>query len=186
MQKTLMWVGIGLGVIIVEVGISYLLITQFANKKPASAIEAVEVLVIEDAEQPAEEKESDPAEEKESDPTEEKESDPAVKVTDDDFDPEAVYTLADFVVNPAFSEGKHFFVSSMVFAFSDPENAERLTRREPLLQDRILDQLGKRTFTFFGDYNNRDALKEELAQIACDVLGINGGVKVYFSKYVLQ
>jgi len=175
MSKILMWVGIGIAVVLVEVGISYFAIIQLGGHKQAAVVAelAVDESAAETSEQPAVQKDLPPTGSSEA-------------MTDAEFDIGGAYTLSDFVVNPAYSQGKHFFVSSMVFIFRDKAMVQAITDKEPILQDRIISQLGKRTFAWFGDINNRATLKLELEEMVKDILNIKGGVKVYFSKYVLQ
>lgn len=184
--KVLMYVGIGLVVVVAEIGLSYFAVNQLmARRHAASATEGSEagqgdslvtspprvVAPVQQQVQPEETPAASSGEE---------------NMDDAAFSIEGAYTLSDFVINPAYSQGKHFFVSSMVFAFKDKSLVPRLQEREPVLQDRIINSLSKRTFAWFGEAENREALRVELARIACGVLNIENGVKVYFTKYVLQ
>lgn len=200
MKKILIWVGVGLAVILVEVGISYFVITQFGSRDNNRAVGRFEVeakasdQTAEDNAAAQEKSKPEPAKQekpkKEENKKKKSKKEDASQVTgamtDEEFDIAGAYTLSDFVVNPAYSQGKHFFVSSMVFVFRDKALVQAMTDKEPILQDRIISQLGKRTFAWFDDIKNRETLKLELEVMAKEILNIDHGVKVYFSKYVLQ
>ena len=164
--KILMYVGIGLVVVVVEIGLSYFAVNQLmARRHAASAAEGSEAgqgdslatpppRVTAPVQQQVQPEETPAASSGEGD------------MDDAAFSIEGAYTLSDFVINPAYSQGKHFFVSSMVFAFKDKSLVPRLQEREPVLQDRIINSLSKRTFAWFGEAENREALRGELARIA--------------------
>jgi len=68
----------------------------------------------------------------------------------------------------------------------DEETAKTATAREPILRDRFIQYLAKKTLNWFKNYDNNETIKTEFAVIAGEVLECPGEVKVYFTKYVVQ
>jgi flagellar basal body-associated protein FliL len=90
------------------------------------------------------------------------------------------------VVNPALSQGRQFFVVSVVLGLKDEETLKLATAREPILRDRFIQYLAKKTFNWFKNYDNSETIKTEITKIAGDVLECPDEVRVYFTKYVVQ
>jgi len=163
-NKLFLYLGLGLVVIIVEVAISFFVVNKMFNPAGGSAVSAAVVdsngvAVVDTTGENGEEQ---------------------------PFQLLGKYTLADFVINPAQSQGKHFFVTTIVFGFNSPDLEEKMTAREPILQDRLISSLSKRTFNWFQMQENKEILKDELREMALDILEIDSGVEIFFTRYVLQ
>lgn len=171
---------IGLAVVLLQVGISYVIVTKFLMRGDSGEEEQDTAEIIQQTPM-AQADVSQPAV-----------TEPPRPVADRPFQPREIpkiggtYTLADFVVNPANSRGQHFFVASIVFAFEDKKWVELIQQREPILKDYIIDSLGKRSFEWLSSYENKEIVRNEIIAIAETVLDCSGQVKVFFTKYVIQ
>ncbi len=181
MGKILMYTGIGLLVIAFQAGLAYVGAMYLIKNQvmQSSAITETESL----NEDLTDEK-SEPAGNTKNSGNESKPNDEAGQNTD--FQIQGMYTLNDFVVNPANSQGRHFFVSTMVFAFDNKNHVQKIEENEPVLIDMIINMLSKHSFEWFSNIHNREQLKNDLADAAMRILGVDRGVKVFFTKYVLQ
>ena len=170
----LLRVCIGIFIVFVEVVISDAVVTRFLL--PAQVAEA---------EAPAEEAESGAKPQPEAE-------NPRPSAADAGQSEEfpqvigGIYSLSDIIVNPAFSQGRSYFVTSIVFAFDDKKKAELMKERELILKDRIISLLSKKTTMWLSNYSNREVLRQELLTIAHEVMGSNTGAHVYYTKYVIQ
>jgi flagellar basal body-associated protein FliL len=95
-------------------------------------------------------------------------------------------SINDIVVNPALSQGRQFFVISVVLGLKNEETHKVALAREPILRDRFIQYLAKKTFNWFKNYDNSETIKNEIARIAGEVLDCPDEVRVYFTKYVVQ
>lgn len=175
LQKVLIKVAIGVGVVVVQIGVSYTLVTQVLMPK--------DVEVVEGSEQNGEEPDTTNVVEQMTEP---EPNDASNEETEAMTSPLSTFQLGDVVVNPAMSGGKRYFATSFVFWFQDATMAELVTEREPMLRDRILSHLSAKPYTWFANHANRSALKSEVIEITKDVLQINDGVRMFITKYVLQ
>ena len=166
MKKTGIWALVAFGVIVLEIALSYVVVTKFiapANKTKARDIPGQSPEIVADY----------------------------TAVTDTSKDAEIFnipyqYTIADFVVNPAQSEGKHFFVTTIVFGLVSEDLRSRMEARDVILRDKLLQALGSKHYRWYTQIENRAKLREEIKTIAEEVLQVKGGVRVYFNKYVTQ
>ena len=161
--KVLMTCLIGTGVVLAEVAVSYIVVTRFiipAISRPAATS------------------------------ARRRNAEPDVVVSTSDLpnfnELGGVFTLSDIIINPAYSQGKRFFIASVVIAFESESVAETITNREPILKDRVLLHLGQKSFLWFSNAANMEVLRTELRLIVEAVAGVQEGIHIYFTKYVLQ
>jgi len=175
-NKLIIYIVAGIVVIVLEVFVAYALVTKFLM--PSQPVDSTEVSSDTStvAKKTAVKKEKKKATKK----TTESESSSEFSSI------QGMYTLADFVINPANSNGKHFFVFTVVYAFEDKTMEDLIKEREPILKDKIIAELGKKTFEWYGIVSNREAVRQKLLEIGQEILGVDRGVHVYFTKYVLQ
>jgi len=165
---------VGFVVIFAEVLLSYTVVTRFLMpQEKASVDESVE------------EKKTEPAPVPEKIITEASDG-PAAQEKPFPSVIGGVYSLNDVIVNPAFSQGQSYFITSIVFAFDDKVKVDLMKERELILKDRIIALLSKKTTSWLSNYSNREILRKELLTIACTVLEANSGIYVYYTKYVIQ
>jgi len=176
-KRIIIWVFAGIAILVGEVLLSYVAVTKFLMPRSVPEV--------------AEKKDKQTAE-PDSQAFATRKSREAQKVTapveqDTDFTKiEGIYTLSDFVINPANSNGKHFFVFTVVFAFDTKDKIDLIKKREPILKDRIIGELSKKTFEWYTFVPNKETVRQELLNIAGQVLRCRTGIQVYFTKYVLQ
>ena len=165
-------------VILLEVGMSYTVVTRFFKSDDAA----------EDAETVSEARaEEDQGVEVEDEPEPPQQMPLSGDGSQIDYGRlQGVVTLDDIVVNPAFSGGKRYFVTSIVLAVDDKEIAERVSDREPMLRDRLITLLSTKTYAWLANFTNRETLRGEILNTAAEVLQSHEGIHVYFTKYVLQ
>ncbi|MCD6117024.1 flagellar basal body-associated FliL family protein [bacterium] len=181
-NKMVMWVVIGIVVIIAEILLSYVAVTKFLMPKPSQPAITEKV---DNSDKQAQQDKPKKVDKKKSKTVHKPEK--SKRPEDPDFAQiRGIYTLSDFVINPANSNGKHFFVLSAVFAFDDKSKEELIKKREPILKDKLISVLGRRTFEWFGENKNRDVIRGEMVAVAQKVLECSSGIHVYFTKYVLQ
>ena len=166
MKKTGLWLAVGLAVIILEIGISYFVVTTFISPSAEAGSRgnsgSMPEVRIDDYSG--------------SDTTESGEV----------FTIPHQYTIADFVINPANSRGEHFFVVTIVFGLASENLRSRMEARDVILRDKLLGTLGSKTYRWYSDKENMSVLRGIITEIAEEVLQVNGGVTVYFNKYVTQ
>jgi flagellar FliL protein len=165
-------------VILLEVGVSYTVVTRFFMSDDAA----------EDAETVSEARaEEDQGVAVEDEPQQPQQAPLSSDGSQIDYGRlQGVVTLDDIVVNPAFSGGKRYFVTSIVLAVDDKEIAERVSNREPMLRDRLITLLSTKTYAWLANFTNRETLRGEILSTAGEVLQSREGIHVYFTKYVLQ
>jgi flagellar basal body-associated protein FliL len=189
--KWMVWIPVGLVVILLEVGVSYTLVNRFTAPKTGG----------EDAASEAPSKKDEGAVEKEAPKTEKKEERKENKqdreeppsgtlkssvAGEQEIKIESFYTLEDLVVNPAFSNGKHYFILSVALTFDNSSKGEMVREFEPILRDRLLSHLSAKTFYWLSTHTNREVLRREVGEVVGEVLKSPSGVSIYFTKYVLQ
>jgi len=175
-NKLIIYIVAGIAVIVLEVFVAYALVTKFLM--PSQPVDSTEVSSDTNniAKKAVVKKEKKVPQKK-----------TVVKESSSNFaNIQGMYTLADFVINPANSNGKHFFVFTVVYAFEDKAMEELIKEREPVLKDKIITELGKKSFEWYGIVSNREAVRQKLLEIGQEILGVDRGVHVYFTKYVLQ
>lgn len=165
-------------VILLEVGVSYTVVTRFFMSDDAA--EESESM----SEERAEEDQSMVVEDEPEQPQQTPLSSDGSQI--DYGKLQGIVTLDDIVVNPAFSGGKRYFVTSIVLAVDDKEIADRVSNREPMLRDRLITLLSTKTYAWLANFTNREALRGEILNTAAEVLQSREGIHVYFTKYVLQ
>jgi len=97
-----------------------------------------------------------------------------------------LFTLDDLVVNPAYTSGKRFFITSIALIVESKEMEDLLREREPIVKDRIISLLSEKSFGWLAANSNRETLRQELLVAVEDIVRYSGGMRVYFTKYVLQ
>ena len=164
-------------VVLLQVGISYTVVTRFLM---SDSVEETETAL---AEEPAKE-EVEISNEDEETLTGDEMQIPASEI--DYSKLQGLVTLSDLVVNTAFSNGKRYFVTSLVLAVDDKKMVERVTEREPMIRDRLISLLSQKTYAWLGNFTNRETLRREILLTVKSVLECSEGIHVYFTKYVLQ
>ena len=182
--KVLMTCLIGTGVVLAEVAVSYIVVTRFII--PQADASTVESGAEEAASTDSASAISRPA----ATSARRRNAEPDVVVSTSDLpnfnELGGVFTLSDIIINPAYSQGKRFFIASVVIAFESESVAETITNREPILKDRVLLHLGQKSFLWFSNAANMEVLRTELRLIVEAVAGVQEGIHIYFTKYVLQ
>lgn len=180
-RKGISMILIGTVIVLLEAGISYVLVTRFLVPKKSTEVYAD----AETSEESVEMREEIPAGNQGADQQEPAQSVPQNR--DSDLTRiKGVFTLDDLVVNPAHSRGKHFFVATVVFTFENKKMVELITEREPMLRDRIIDLLCQKTFEWMSRYENREKIRAGILNITKELLQCQEGINIYFTKYVLQ
>ena len=179
LMKILMWVGIGSVVIIAEVVIAYVLINKFFMEKQIEQLEqntTVQTQVLGGSSE-----------------TEKGLSLNNMDLPELNYEPApdmkkvgGTYTFADLVVNPAFSQGKRYFVVTVICVFEDKKMVDKVTALDAVVQDRLNTLLSSKTTQWYSNYNNRHMLKREIMAVIMQTLDLKDGLKVYFTKYVIQ
>ena len=165
-------------VILLEVGVSYTVVTRFFMSD--DAVEETETI----SEEHATEDQGMVAEDEPDQPQQTPLSSDGSQI--DYGKLQGIVSLNDIVVNPAFSGGKRYFVTSVVLAVDDKEIAERVSDREPMLRDCLITLLSTKTYAWLANFTNRETLRGEILNTAEEVLQCHEGIHVYFTKYVLQ
>ena len=179
LMKILIWVGIGSVVIIAEVVIAYVLINKFFMEKQLEQLEqntTTQTYVQ----------------------TGSSENDAGLALNNIDlpelnYEPApdmkkvgGTYTFSDLVVNPAFSQGKRYFVLTIICVFEDKKMVDKVTALDAVVQDRLNSLLSSKTTQWYSNYNNRNMLKREIMAVIMQTLDLKDGLKIYFTKYVIQ
>lgn len=188
-QSPLVKYGIYAAIILVQVVLSYVIIAEVILPKPdpGSAPAANSDSTQTQPEKPPLARQSKPVQSREDTERSFAEADSLELLSSKDMDAIAgVFTLSDMVVNPAYSQGRRYFVVSIVMAFEDKKVVALAEARQAILNDRINTLLSKRSYQWFLNFNNRDVLKYDIRNVVMDVLGVNDGVHIFFTKYVIQ
>jgi flagellar FliL protein len=97
-----------------------------------------------------------------------------------------LYTIDEFVVNPANSYGRQLLLTSIAIDIASEEAKTKLTSKDLIIKDMIISVLSSKSVKDLSNLEIRDSLKTEIG------LKIEGFLpevkinKVYFSKFILQ
>ena len=168
---------IGAVVVLLEVGVSYTLITK---------------LLLKDNTEGRNES-LDPGESEVVEVSSDKQKDRSIPVrrvvetsSDSHANIEGLYRLDDLVVNTAFSGGTKLLIVSLVMTVELKRMQTILTERDPIIKDRIIQLLSQKSHTWLTAVKNREILRSEIIAMVEDVIQYSGGVHVYFTKFVIQ
>lgn len=188
-QSPLVKYGLYAGIVLVQVILSYVIITEVILPKPETGSEPAESSdsIQKEPAKPAAAKQTRPVQDRTNTEPSTVQADSMELLSAQEMDAIAgVFTLSDMVVNPAYSQGRRYFVVSIVMAFEDKKAVALAEARQAILNDRINSMLSTHTYQWFLNFNNRDILKYDIRSVVMDVLGIKDGVYIFFTKYVIQ
>ena len=177
LQNLALKIGIGTVVVLLEVGVCYTLVTQFllpGDEKTSGEVSDSEAQDIDRTAAKGEQGNSS-----QTPRVVNNNPDEHVKIA-------GLFTLEDLVVNPAFTGGKRFFIVSMALAVELEEMLDVLKEREPIIKDRIIGLIAQKSFTWLANNANRETLRNEINTVVENIIRSSGGVRVYFTKYVLK
>jgi len=191
LPKWMLWIPVGLVVVLAEVGVSYTIVNRFAaskNNGEEKASVAPSKKAVGDVEKENKKTEKSEGRKEKQQDRENQSSDTlnSSVAGQDEIKIGALYNLEDLVVNPAFSNGKHYFILSVVLTFDGEAKAESVKELEPVLRDRLLSHLSAKTFYWLSTHTNREVLRREISEVVREVWKSPSNFNVYFTKYVLQ
>lgn len=177
LSKKAFRIPVGIAVILLEAVISYKVLTQWLVPEGTEETEGIQVA-----------KESEVENVTGQEKVEEQKSSLAgeSQAQEDLSEIGGFYTLSDVIVNPAYSQGRRFFIVSTVLAFDERKMVQLAAEREPVLRDRVISLLTQKSLRWLSNYANKEILRREILALTKEVLQCPEGIHVYFTKYVLQ
>jgi len=160
----LMRILVVVGVVIFQLGASYFLVSTLLVPKSSQAD-----VTKDESKKPVKDKVEDEA------PDEESKDDLAG----------GVFHIADIIINPAGSYGKRYMILSMAIVVKEEKDIAELQKKEPILKDRVISILSRRTVGWFAEPMNREYLRKEILAAIRKVTKCHIN-QIYFTKYVLQ
>ncbi len=90
------------------------------------------------------------------------------------------------MLNPAESGGTRFLLLTISFELKNAELAETMKARDAELRDAVLASLGGKSVEQLAEMSAREALKEELRDVAARLFRAGAVKRVYFPQFVIQ
>lgn len=106
---------------------------------------------------------------------------------EEEREPQNRYCLSEFTTNLADEGGRGRFIKLVIYVGYDESSlTEELERRQPEIQDAVLDILGKKTVSELSEPGGYDLLKEEVKEKLNEMLVTGTIARVYFTERVIQ
>jgi flagellar FliL protein len=97
-----------------------------------------------------------------------------------------VHTLDNLVLNPAGSNGTRFLLLTIALEVKNEPVLEEMKARDAELRDAVLATLGGKSVEQLAEMAKRDALKDELRDVAAKLFRPGAVKRVYFPQFVIQ
>lgn len=96
------------------------------------------------------------------------------------------YTLGELIVNPAGSNGQRFLVVELSLELRDEKHAELIDKNKEKIKHNMLEVLSSRSVAQLNKFEEREILRNELAEITNDAIGVHSVRNLYYTRYVMQ
>ena len=97
-----------------------------------------------------------------------------------------VHTLDNLVLNPAGSNGTRFLLLTIALEVKNEAVLEEMKVRDAELRDAVLVTLGGKSVEQLAEMSAREALKNELRDVAATLFKPGAVKRVYFPQFVIQ
>lgn len=97
-----------------------------------------------------------------------------------------VYQLSELIVNPAGSNGQRFLVVEISLDIRDEKHIELIDKNNQKIRHNMIEVLSSRTVSQLNMYNEREKLRNELAEVINDAIGVPSVRNLYYTRYVMQ
>ena len=100
--------------------------------------------------------------------------------------PSNLFTLRDFIVNPAGTDGTRFLMMSLAIELVDPESVQGLEERDAEIRDALIRAVGSKTVRELADVTLRETLVADI-KVALDAV-VGAGVirRIFIPQFVIQ
>ncbi len=103
------------------------------------------------------------------------------------LEPEPIhYTLEELIVNPAGSNGQRFLVVELSLELRNEKHAELIEKNKEKIKHNMLEVLSSRSVAQLNKFEEREILRNELAEITNDAIGVHSVRNLYYTRYVMQ
>jgi flagellar protein FliL len=100
--------------------------------------------------------------------------------------PSDLFTLRDFIVNPAGTDGTRFLMMSLAIEVVDPKRIKDLEARDAEIRDALILVVGSKTVRELADVTQREALVVAIKSSLDAVLGAGVIRRIFIPQFVIQ
>lgn len=97
-----------------------------------------------------------------------------------------IFSIPDIVVNPANTDGKRYFMTSVGFDLGSEEEKKEIEERQEMVKDILNTTLSSKTLEQLGNPAYKDTIKIEILKKVKKALPEMKINKIYLSKYIIQ
>lgn len=96
------------------------------------------------------------------------------------------YGLEELVVNPSGTNGQRFLVIEISLELTDKDHIEKIKQNEQKIKHNMIEAISARTVDQLINFEERELLRKELADITNNAIGIRSVRNLYYTRYVMQ
>jgi len=100
--------------------------------------------------------------------------------------PSDLFTLRDFIVNPAGTDGTRFLMMSLAIEVVDPKSIKELEARDAEIRDALILVVGSKTVRELADVTQREALVVAIKSSLDAVVGAGVIRRTFIPQFVIQ
>lgn len=100
--------------------------------------------------------------------------------------PSDLFTLRDFIVNPAGTDGTRFLMMSLAIEVVDPKSIKDLEARDAEIRDALILVVGSKTVRELADVTQREALVVDIKRSLDSVVGAGVIRRLFIPQFVIQ
>jgi len=100
--------------------------------------------------------------------------------------PSNLFTLRDFIVNPAGTDGTRFLMMSLAIELVDPKSTKSLESRDAEIRDALIRAVGSKTVRELADVTLREALVADIRLALDGVVGAGVIRRIFIPQFVIQ
>lgn len=96
------------------------------------------------------------------------------------------YTMEELIVNPSGSNGQRFLVVQVSLELRDQKHEELIEKNVQKVKHGMIEVLSSRTVYQLNTYEEREILRNELAEVINNAIGVHSVRNLYYIRYVMQ
>lgn len=97
-----------------------------------------------------------------------------------------IYQFDELIVNPSGTNGKRYLLVEISVKLQDEKHVELVARNKERIKHNMNEALSSRTVDELIDFEKRELLRRELAEIVNSAIEIRSVRNLYYNKYVMQ
>lgn len=96
------------------------------------------------------------------------------------------HKLEELIVNPAESNGQRFLVVEVSLELASESHIELIEKNSQKIKHNMIEALSARNVRQLNNFEEREILREELAEIINEAIGLRSVRNLYYTRYVMQ